>query len=59
MKEERVLVEGVNKVKKAIKKQGPTTPGYFVEVERSIHVSNVAVIDPTTKKPSRVGFVLE
>ena len=54
-----MLVEGVNKVKKAIKKQGPTTPGYFVEVERPIHVSNVAVIDPTTNKPSRIGFILE
>ncbi|MDD2745223.1 MAG: 50S ribosomal protein L24 [Candidatus Gracilibacteria bacterium] len=58
LKEERVLVEGINIVKKAIKKQG-VTPGRFVEMEKSVHVSNVAVLDPDTKKPSRVGFNLE
>lgn len=58
LKEERVLVEGINIVKKAIKKQG-MTPGRYVEMEKSIHVSNVAVIDPDTKKPSRIGFIFE
>lgn len=28
-------------------------------MEKSVHVSNVAVLDPDTKKPSRVGFNLE
>ena len=58
LKEERVLVEGVNIVKKAIKKQG-MTPGRFVELEKSVHVSNVAVLDPETKKPTRIGFSFE
>lgn len=58
LKDDRVLVEGVNKVKKAIKKQG-ATPGYFVEAERSIHVSNVSIIDPSTDKPAKVGFTVE
>ena len=57
-KEERVLVEGINKVKKAIKKQG-TTPGHFVEMEKSIHISNVAIIDPETKQASRIGYSIE
>ena len=57
-KEERVLVEGINKVKKAIKKQG-ATPGHFVEIEKSIHISNVAIIDPATKMPSRIGYSIE
>jgi large subunit ribosomal protein L24 len=35
------------------------TPGRFVEMEKSVHVSNVAVLDPETKKPTRVGFSFE
>lgn len=51
----RVIVAGVNRVKKHIK---PTQdkPGHIEDVERSIHVSNVALIDPKTKKPTRVGY---
>jgi large subunit ribosomal protein L24 len=28
-------------------------------MEKSIHVSNVAIIDPTTKQPSRIGYSIE
>ncbi|MDR0319236.1 MAG: 50S ribosomal protein L24 [Rickettsiales bacterium] len=51
----RVIVQGVNRVKKHIK---PTQekPGHVEDVERSIHVSNVALIDPKTQKPTRVGY---
>ncbi|MCL2629266.1 MAG: 50S ribosomal protein L24 [Alphaproteobacteria bacterium] len=54
-KESRVVVSGVNKVKKHIK---PTEqkPGRIEEVERSIHVSNVALIDPKGGKPTKVGY---
>lgn len=57
-KSERVLVEGVNIVKKHIKKQG-TTPGQIVEMEKPIHVSNVSAIDPETKMVTRIGFKIE
>ncbi|MGX1750431.1 50S ribosomal protein L24 [Glutamicibacter protophormiae] len=55
----RVLVEGVNRVTKHIKagqtERGTQTGGIEV-VEAPVHVSNVAVVDPETKKPTRVGF---
>jgi large subunit ribosomal protein L24 len=54
----RVVVEGVGIVKRHMKRQG-TTPGQIVEVEKSIDVSNVAAIDPASKKPTRVGYAFE
>ena len=57
--ESRVLVEGVNVVTKHVKvgqtDRGSKTGG-IEHIEAPIHVSNVAVVDPETKKPTRVGF---
>jgi large subunit ribosomal protein L24 len=56
---ERVLVQGVNMVKKNTKvTQGMrgAKEGGIVHQEAPIHVSNVRVIDPDTKKPARVGY---
>jgi len=54
----RVVVEGVNFVTKHVKvgqtQRGSKTGGIETH-EASIHVSNVALIDPDTKKPTRVG----
>jgi large subunit ribosomal protein L24 len=54
----RVVVEGVNFVTKHVKvgqtQRGSKTGGIETH-EASIHVSNVALIDPETKKPTRVG----
>ena len=56
--ESRVVVAGVARIKKHIK---PTQekPGRIEDVESPIHVSNVAIIDLKTKKPSRVGYKIE
>ncbi|MCC3281180.1 MULTISPECIES: 50S ribosomal protein L24 [Arthrobacter] len=58
----RVLVEGINRVTKHTKvgqsSRGSKTGGIEV-VEAPIHVSNVAVVDPETKKPTRVGYRTE
>jgi len=53
--EERVIVQGVNIVKRH---QSPTTTtaGGILEKELSIHISNVAHVDPKDDKPTRVGF---
>lgn len=53
-KTDRVLVEGVNVVKKAIRpsKQNPT--GGIIDIESSIHKSNVALVDPKTGRPTRI-----
>lgn len=58
-REDRVVVQGVNMVKKH---QRPTAynPGGIVDKEAAIHVSNVAHVDPKDGKPTRVGVkVLE
>ena len=51
---ERVIVQGVNMVKRH-QKQTPSQEGGIVQKEASIHISNVAHIDPESKKPTRVG----
>lgn len=57
--QDRVVVEGVNYVTKHVKvgqSQRGTKTGGIETVEAPIHVSNVAVVDPETKQPTRVGF---
>ncbi len=53
-KERRVVVEGVAVVKRHIKPRGRQS-GSIVERPASVDVSNVALIDPSTKKATRVG----
>ena len=57
-KEDRVIVEGVNLVKKHKTGNGQETGG-ILEVEAPIHASNVMLIDPKTKKPTRIGYKFE
>ena len=51
----RVVVQGVNVAKRHTKPR-PGQPGGMVEKELSIHVSNVAHVDPKDNKPTRVGW---
>jgi len=53
--ENRVLVQGVNMVKRHTKPR-PGQTGGIVEKENAIHASNVALVDPKDNKPTRVGF---
>jgi len=55
-KENRAVVQGVNMVKRHQKPRGMNAPGGIQEKEVSIHLSNLALIDPTSDKPTRVGF---
>ena len=50
----KVIVEGVNIVKKHLKPKNNNGTGEIVEVEAPIHVSNVMLVDPKTKKPTKV-----
>ena len=57
---QRVLVQGVNMIKKNTKvdyqgRRGAKEGG-IVHQEALIHVSNVALVDPDSKKPSRIGY---
>jgi len=56
--ENRALVQGVNVVKRHRKPQGMNQPGGIQEKEAPIHLSNLALIDPKSDKPTRVGFRL-
>src|SRR4051812_16031485 len=51
----RVVVQGVNMVKRHTR-PAMGNPGGIVEREGTIHVSNVAHIDPKDSKPTRVGY---
>ena len=53
--ENRVIVQGVNKVKRHTR-PGAGQPGGIVEKEAAIHISNVAHVDPKSGKPTRVGY---
>lgn len=58
----RIIVEGVNYVTKHSRvgqTQRGTKTGGIETVEASIHISNVAVVDPSTKKPTKVGHRVE
>ncbi|HIC79799.1 MAG TPA: 50S ribosomal protein L24 [Kiloniellaceae bacterium] len=56
--DDRVLVQGINMVKRHT---APTqaSPGGIVEKEASIHISNVAHVDPKSGQATRVGFRLD
>jgi large subunit ribosomal protein L24 len=59
-KADRAVVQGVNVAKKHTKPRGMGQPGGIVEVEASIHLSNLKLVDPKTDTPTRVAFrVLE
>jgi len=55
--ENRVVVQGVNLVKRHTRPSA-TSQGGIIEREATIHVSNVAHVDPKDNKPTRVGFKL-
>ena len=60
--QDRVIVEGVNFVTKHTRvgqSQRGTKTGGIETMEAPIHISNVAVVDPETKKPTRVGHRVE
>ena len=51
----RALVRGIHMVKRH-QKQSATQEGGIVSKEATIHLSNIAILDPKDKKPTRVGF---
>ena len=53
--EQRVVVSGVNMIKRHTK-PSRTESGGIIEREAAIHVSNVALLDPKSEKPTKVGF---
>jgi large subunit ribosomal protein L24 len=57
LKNEKVLVEGINQVKKT-QKANPNTgvSGGIITKDMPIHISNIGLYNPVTKKADRIGF---
>lgn len=56
-KKDRVIVEGINLVKRHTKPTQANPKGGIITKEAAIHVSKVMILDPETKKPSRIKKV--
>ena len=52
----RAIVEGVNFVTKATKPSAKHPQGGLVKMEAPIHISNIALVDPKTGKPTRISI---
>ena len=55
----KAIVEGVNMVSKHTKPSAKSPQGGIVKKEAPIHISNIALIDPKSKKATRVGIKVE
>lgn len=58
-RQNKVTVEGINIVKKHQKPTQTHPQGGIVEITKPIFVSKVAIVDPATKKASRIGYKLD
>jgi large subunit ribosomal protein L24 len=54
-KNSRVIVEGINIIKKHVKPNAQNPQGEIKEMEGTIHISNVMLVDPSTGKATRTG----
>ena len=57
--EGRVVVQGINMVQRHTRPSQANPNGGIVNKEASLHISNVAIADPSSGKPTRVGFKIE
>ncbi len=57
--ENKVTVEGINIVKKHVKPNRANPQGGIIDVTKPMWVSKVAIVDPSTKKASRIGYKLD
>ncbi len=55
----RAIVAGLNIMKRHVKPSSQNPQGNIVEKEGSIHISNLALIDPKSGKPAKVGYKME
>jgi large subunit ribosomal protein L24 len=55
-KHNRVIVTGINVVKRHMRPRGPQQPGGIIEREAPIPLANVQPLCPSCNKPVRVGF---
>lgn len=58
-KDNTVTVEGINIIKKHIKANTKYPQGTILEVTKPMHVGKVAIVDPETKKATRIGYTMK
>jgi len=58
-KKQRAIVEGIKFVTKATKPNAKHPQGGLIKMEAPVHISNLALIDPKSGKPTRVGHRFE
>ncbi len=58
-RENKVTVAGINIVKKHVKPTKAHPQGAIVEITKPMWVSKVAIVEPTSKKASRIGFKID
>lgn len=58
-KENRVVIDGVGMIKRHMRGTGKNQSGRIIERPSSIHASNVMVLDPESKKPTRIHRLVE
>lgn len=58
-KDNKVTVEGINIVKKHVKPNQAHPQGGIIELTKPIWVSKVAIVEPTTKQASRIGYSID
>jgi len=58
-RDNKVTVEGVNIVKKHVKPNKAYPQGGIIEMTKPIAVSKVGIVDPSTKKASRIGYQID
>ena len=58
-KSNRVYVGGLNMYKKHVKPDANNPDGGIIDKPMPLHISNVALVDPKTKKPTRIGYKSE
>jgi large subunit ribosomal protein L24 len=57
-RENKVTVEGINIVKKHVKPTKANPQGGIIELTKPVWVSKVAIVEPTSKKASRIGYAI-
>ncbi|CAN5169197.1 50S ribosomal protein L24 [soil metagenome] len=57
-RENKVTIEGINIVKKAMKPNKQYPQGGIIPITKPMWVSKVAIVEPTSKKASRIGYKL-
>ena len=58
-KKDKVIVSGVNIVKKAMKRRSQQDQGGIVEVEAPLHISNVGIVCQKCGRPVKIGYKID